>query len=85
MDHLANSTRQVEVVTGFTRDESLELISNVLGKPRDEIPEKEAIDLHRICKMNPFIISLIANNLKEYTTNEMIRWNHWKKVLENYE
>lgn len=85
MDHLANSTHQVEVISGFTRDESLELFSKVLDKPQDELPEKEAVDLFRICKSNPFIISLVANNLKEYKTNEMIRWNYWKKVLEKYE
>lgn len=84
LDHLSNSTHKIEISTGFTRDESLELFSKVLSIPIDKLPQ-EAVDLHHICKSNPFYISLIANNLKEYTTSPLIRWSHWKKIFQNNE
>lgn len=75
---------QVEVNAGFTRDECLELFSKMLDVPINELPQ-EAIDLHYICRANPFIISRIASNLKEYIWDGQKRWIAWKKRLENYE
>lgn len=74
----------VEVNSGFTRDECLELFSKMLDVSITELPP-EATDLHRICRENPFIISRIASNLKEYLWDGQKRWNTWKKRLENYE
>lgn len=74
----------VEVNTGFTRDECLELFSKMLDIPIAALPQ-EASDLHHICRANPFIISRIASNLKEYLWDGQKRWITWKKRLENYE
>lgn len=74
----------VEVDTGFTRHESLELFSKMLEVPIAELPQ-EASDLHHICRANPFIIPRIASNLKEYSWEGQKRWITWKNRLENYE
>lgn len=73
---------RVEVNSGFTHDECLELFSKMLDVPIVELPQ-EATDLHRICGANPFIISRIASNLKEYPWKR--QWSVWKGRLENYE
>lgn len=75
---------EVEVNTGFTRDECLELFSKMLNIPIAELPQ-EASDLHHICRANPFIISRIASNLKEYLPYGQKHWITWKKRLENFE
>lgn len=86
LEDLSRTTLHVEVNRGFTRDECLELFSKMLDKSIDELPQ-EATDLHRICRANPFIISRIASNLKEYLKKgaNPNAWIDWKKILENYE
>lgn len=53
----------------------------MLGQPISLLPN-EAIDLQRLCKQNPFVISVIASNLKQYNSNPT-RWKYWKDALEN--
>lgn len=66
---------------GFESVETLGLFAKVLGVPVKELPS-EAADIHRLCKGNPFLISLIAGNMKEYA-NTANRWIKWKSILEN--
>lgn len=75
------TTKSVQLSQGFETEESLGLFAKVLGIQYKELPS-EAAEIHRLCKGNPFLISLIAGNMKEYanTTN---RWMKWKSILEN--
>lgn len=84
LDKLSNSTIKVEIASGFTRDETLELFSKVLDLNVSDLP-REANDLWRHSKRNIFLISLIANNLKEYTTNQIIRWQYWVEAMTKHE
>lgn len=73
--------KTVQLSQGFEAEESLGVFSKVLGIPYKELPS-EAAEIHRLCKGNPFLISLIAGNMKEYanTSNRFLRW---KNILEN--
>lgn len=81
MDHFSDATLKVEVDCGFTVFECKELFSKVLGTPINRLPD-EVIDIHRMCKHNPFVISVIATNLKRYKSS-IVRWKYWKNLLEN--
>lgn len=66
---------------GLTDNECKELFAKVLDQQISSLPN-EAIDLHRLCKQNPFVISVIASNLKQYKSNDS-RWKYWKEILES--
>lgn len=74
------TTKTVQLSQGFEADESLGLFVKMLGIPYKELPS-EAAEIHRLCKGNPFIISLIAGNMKEYAPAN--RFLKWKNILEN--
>lgn len=80
LDKLSNATYKIEVKDGLTDNECKELFAKVIGTPISSLPN-EAIDLQRLCKGNPFVISVIASNLKTYNSN-LIRWIYWKETLE---
>lgn len=75
------TTKTVQLSRGFETEESLGLFAKVLGIQYKELPS-EAAEIHRLCKGNPFLISLIAGNMKEYA-NTSNRWIKWKSILEN--
>lgn len=77
----AAKIKTVQLATGFTQNESLNMFSNVL-KPVNTLP-LEATDIHNLCKGNPFIISFIAGNLKGFP-NIDDRWRNWKNKLTRY-
>lgn len=81
LDKLSNATYKIEVKNGLTDNECKELFAKVLNQPISKLPN-EAIDLHRLCKQNPFVISVIASNLKQYKSNDT-RWLYWKEILES--
>lgn len=81
VDKLSNSAYKIEVKDGLTDHECKELFAKVLGEPISALP-CEAIDVQRLCKHNPFVISVIASNLKQYRSN-LTRWKYWKDALES--
>lgn len=84
LDSLPDSaTQKVEIMKGLTKTECLELFANVLNVPVRCLPD-EATDIHSLSKGNPFLISMIACNLKEYP-NRDARWKSWKKSVAKYE
>lgn len=84
LDSLSNSTIKIELTCGFTRDETLQLFSKVLNQNVADLPN-EACELHAMCKRNPFLLSLVANNLKEYTAGGIILWDRWLGIVKNHE
>lgn len=80
LDKLSNATYKIEVKDGLTDNESKELFAKVLGTSTGALPN-EAIDLQHLCKGNPFVISVIASNLKLYNSS-LTRWVYWKDTLE---
>lgn len=81
LDQLSSkTTKTVQISQGFQAEESLGLFTKVLGIHQKDLPS-EAADIHRLCKGNPFLISLIAGNIKEYS-NKTNRWIKWKSILE---
>lgn len=76
----SNTPHAIEINQGLAASECMELFSKILDIPIDALPE-EAMDLHRMCSENPFVISLVAINLKRYQSNSN-RWKYWKKELE---
>lgn len=72
--------RDLTITSGFTLAESLELFARVLGTKERDLPE-EATKIHERCHGNPFIVSLVASNLKEYQMTER-RWRNWENMLE---
>lgn len=78
---MSNATYRIEIDCGFTKAECKELFSKVLNQ---EMLPDEAVDLHRLCKQNPFVISVIAFNIKTYKSN-LTRWRYWKTLLEKNE
>lgn len=77
----SRTTKAVQLSQGFETEESLNVFAKVLEIQYKELPS-EAAEIHRLCKGNPFLISLIAGNMKEYA-NTPNRWLTWKNILEN--
>ncbi|KAJ6647516.1 Apoptotic protease-activating factor 1 [Pseudolycoriella hygida] len=77
----SKTTKAVQLSQGFNSEESLGLFVKVLGIAYRDLPA-EAAEIHRLCKGNPFLISLIAGNMKEYP-NKPNRWIKWKNIVEN--
>lgn len=75
--------KTVNISSGFESAESLQLFSKVLNTEVKNLPA-EAYDIHGLCLGNPFLISLIASNLKEYSANNLSKWQKWVTHLTHY-
>ena len=64
MDVVRDRFSVVEIRSGFTEPESLELFSSYLRVPEEYLP-REALDIHAECKGSPMVISLIASLISE--------------------
>ena len=74
----------VEIRSGFTESESLELFSSYLRVPQEYLPA-EAVDIHAECKGSPMVISLIGSLISESgrsqrTQRQSGRWSYYLQV-----
>lgn len=76
----------IKIDYGFTEPESLELLAK--ATKRNVLPP-EAKTIHKICKGNPFIMSLIAKNFMEFenepSSNHNQRYLNWVDILQKYQ
>lgn len=78
LQKIPNLSQEIEINQGLSLSEGLELFTKVIGDP--DLPA-EALEVCRLSRQNPFVISLIAINLKVYKSDRK-RWIYWKNKLE---
>ena len=87
MDVVRDRFSVVEIRSGFTEPESLELFSSYLRVPEEYLP-REALDIHAECKGSPMVISLIASLISESgrsqrTQRQSGRWSYYLQSLKS--
>lgn len=75
--------RDLLIDAGFTLAESLALFARVLNTNERALPA-EAQSIHERCGGSPFIVSLVASNLKDYKMTDR-RWRNWVQMLDKNE
>lgn len=79
----ADLRHDIAIADGFTAAESLALFARVLDIDVRLLPP-EAEEIHTRCAGSPFIISLVASNLKDCHMTKQ-RWRMWVSKLNTNE
>lgn len=85
-----NKKRIVAIKHGFTEFESIDLFTKALqhkNKDKDDnsaiLETNDILKIHRSCKGNPFVMTLIAKDyMNDIITNTF--WHNWRQSLDNY-
>ncbi|KAF5270299.1 hypothetical protein FQA39_LY08410 [Lamprigera yunnana] len=85
---VGNNSIYMEVKGGFTEKESVTLFAKSLKTEVNKLPLVQAVKIHKLCKGEPILISLIGSLLEPYREdllNGTNLWQYYIKKLTNKE
>ncbi|KAK4883286.1 hypothetical protein RN001_006605 [Aquatica leii] len=85
---VGNNSMYVEVKGGFTEEETVELFAKSLRTEVQKLPLGQAVKIHKLCKGEPILVSLIGSLFEPYR-DELLHgvslWEYYVKKLTNKE